>query len=144
MLGAIISGLLSILGAVFAAMMALPAGAAGANLKTYWALTGLSVHAGIYVGVALAIVGLVVAVIRWRISYSVGPIAIPLQMVPTPGPERGRAMFELNGVSNSVIENCHTDRSETLLRASNGENLGVYNSTVRTPPAPDKPPEDKK
>lgn len=68
-MGVFLGSLLAVVGAIFAAMMTVSETVAAANLQSYWTALGLPLRAGVMLGVAASIAGIILVVISWRIRY---------------------------------------------------------------------------
>jgi hypothetical protein len=136
---AIIGAVLAIFGPLFAAMMTVSEPTALANLKTFWLAWGFSARAGMFVGIAIFLIG--AALIIWRITYRVshsshGRGLAPSEPAPTPRPQQrqpSNAMFEIGKMNNSLIQYSHTDRTDTFLRAGEMTDSEVRGCTARNP-----------
>lgn len=130
MLGILLGAFLAILGSVFAAMMTVSEPAALANLKTYWLAWGFSIRAGIFLGIAIAVAGIILIISRitYRVTYggkaqSSAP-GQALGRVSAMPPGARDAMVEVKGgLRNSLIQGCETPR-DTILRVG-GDADGV-------------------
>jgi hypothetical protein len=109
----ILGAVLAILGAVFAAMMTVPEATAAANLRTYWEALGFSATVGFMMGLAIAIAGVILAVVSWRNKYrklSASAPASPAPVAPPPATtgaaQPQRSGFSGNTVTIGTIEKC--------------------------------------
>ena len=113
---AIIDTLLTIFGAIFAAMMAVSEPVALAHVRSYFVAWGLAPRSGLVLGLGIAAIGLIRIAVRRHNRIS-----------------SGRAIVEATRIVGSAIEDNYSERSDTVAKAKVIRNSSVRRNTLKKP-----------